>query len=481
MNRLIGITGGMASGKTTLAYKILLANPDYVYFDVDVFRRNLFFNQSYIKELKKAIPELTSYSEIDSTILNKYIYRNPYYMKAYKDILYRYLFDYLNSFNNKTILVDWALILNDNLQDKFDKIIYLDVSEETRLARLKNSDLPIEEILKRFKLQRLENLDNYNNLLIVDNDTPMIKINDFINQMECKFTLPNNESKAIWEITHQCNYICSYCIFSCNNSKIVGELTTQECFHVIDELVKNGFKHLKITGGEPFIRKDIIDILKYASTRLTTDISTNASLITDKTVALLNELKLKMIHVSLDGNKIEHELVRGKDTYERTIRGLKALRKSLNKVRIGSVINLNNENNLENLIIDSIELEADEIIFSIMEPVSGQDLSYIKTKSDKKLIEQLEELKQKYHKDIIVNYNFGKQPNYVHYCPAGDKFIYINNLGQISPCTWILEKDKTCLSRKSLKDHSLEELLKDKTLVKFLENKCEGRCYGQIR
>lgn len=483
MNRLIGITGGMASGKTTLAYKISLANPDYIYFDVDVFRRSLFFNQSYIEELKKAIPELTSYSEIDSTILNKYIYRNPYYMKAYKDILYRYLFDHLNNFNNKTILVDWALILNDNLQDKFDKIIYLDVSEEIRLARLKNSDLPIEEILKRFELQRLENLNNYlnDNLLIVNNDTLLIEINDFINRMECKFTLPNDEGKAIWEITHQCNYSCSYCIFSCNGSKIVGELTTQECFHVIDELVKNGFKHLKITGGEPFMRKDILDILKYASTRLTTDISTNASLITEKTVEMLNQLKLKMIHVSLDGNRIEHELVRGKNTYERTIRGLKALRDSINKVRIGSVINLANEDDLENLVLDSIGLEASEIIFSIMEPVSGQDKSYVKTIENDELIEQLERLKEKYKQSITVNYNFGKQPNYIHRCPAGDKFIYINNFGQISPCTWVLENDKTCLSSKSLKDSSLEDLLNEKVLVKFLNSKSDGRCYGKIR
>ena len=71
-----------------------------------------------------------------------------------------------------------------------------------------------------------------------------------------------------------------------------NELTTEECFHVIDELVLHGFKHLKITGGEPFIRKDIIEILRYASEKLVTDISTNASLITPEKVRLLNEIKL---------------------------------------------------------------------------------------------------------------------------------------------------------------------------------------------
>ncbi len=81
MNRLIGITGGMSSGKTTISQDILKHNPDCIYVDVDVFRRSLYKNNSYILELKNAIPELREYDEIDSLILNKYIYNNEEYMK----------------------------------------------------------------------------------------------------------------------------------------------------------------------------------------------------------------------------------------------------------------------------------------------------------------------------------------------------------------------------------------------------------------
>ncbi len=484
MNRLIGITGGMSSGKTTISKDILKHNPDYIYVDVDIFRRNLYKNDTYILELKNVIPELKEYEEINSLVLNKYIYSNEEYMKRYKEILYKYLFNYLDYFDNKTIILDWALILNDNLQDKFDKIIYVSASEETRLERLSASDLSKEDILKRFELQRIDNLERYfsDNFLIVntDNGYDLNKINEFLNSMECKFTLPNNEGKAIWEITHQCNYNCSYCIFSCNSKKIDGELTTEECYHIIDELVLHNFKHLKITGGEPFIRKDILEILKYASERLITDISTNASLITPEKVKLLNQLKLKMIHVSLDGDKLEHESVRGNNTYERTIKGLEALRKSVNKVRIGSVIHSNNQYDLESLILDSVGLEADEIIFSIMEPVAGQNRTLVKTVPNEVLISQIDELTEKYNRQIIVNYNFGKQPNFVHRCPAGDKFLYVNNFGNVSPCPWVLESDKTCITTKSLRDNSLEEIKQDKILVRFLDAKSRGKCYGKI-
>ena len=482
MNKLIGITGGMSSGKTTLCKKLLELNLDYFYIDVDEFRRSLYKNKEYIKELKLNIKELQEYKEIDSSVLNKYIYDNKEYMNKYKETLYKYLFKYINEFNNKTILVDWALIVNDNLINKFDKIIYLDISEEKRLSRLIDSDLSKEEIIRRFKLQRIDDIKKYQNknFMIVEDDMDINEINNFINSMECKFTLEEDGGKAIWEITHNCNYGCSYCIFSCDKKKVVGELTTKECFHVIDELVNNGFKHLKITGGEPFIRKDLVEILEYASKKLIVDVSTNASLINEEIVKKLNKINLKMIHVSLDGNKEEHEAVRGKLTYERTINGLKALKNSKNKVRIGSVIHAKNENNLENLVKDSINIGADEIIFSIMEPVDGQSSSLVKTLSNEELINNIDKLKEKYQKDIIVNYNFGRQPNFVKKCPAGDKFLYINNMGFVSPCPWVFEKNKNCISKISLRNNNLKDVLNDKNIALFLDNKSKGVCYGKI-
>ena len=483
MSKLIGITGGMASGKTTLCKKLMELNPDYIYVDVDDYRRNLYKNKKYIGELKKKIIGLNDYEEIDSNILNEYIYSNEDNMKKYKEVLYKYLFSYLDEFVNKTILVEWALIVNDNLINKFDKIIYLDVSEKARLSRLENSDLTKEEILGRFELQRIDNLDKYvdGHFMVVKEDTEVDIINDFINVMECKFTLPEDGKKALWEITHNCNYGCSYCMFACDTKRRDGELTTEECLHVIDELVNNGFKHLKITGGEPFLRKDLVDILEYASRKMIVDVSTNASLLTDEIVDKLNKIKLKMIHVSLDGNKEEHESVRGALTYERTIRGLKALKKSKNKIRIGSVIHANNENDLENLVKDSINFKADEIIFSIMEPVEGQDKSLVKTIDNEKLINTIEGIKDKYQKKIIVNYNFGKQPIYVKKCPAGEKFLFINNMGFVSPCTWVYEKNKNCISSISLRDNKLVDVLNDKNIVIFLKEKEKGVCYGKIQ
>ena len=93
------------------------------------------------------------------------------------------------------------------------------------------------------------------------------------------------------------------------------------------ELKENNFTYIKFTGGEPFTRDDMIEILKYArNLGFDMDISTNGSLITEKIAKELKNMSFPMVHVSLDGeNKKSHEYVRGENTFERTLRGIKHL------------------------------------------------------------------------------------------------------------------------------------------------------------
>ena len=92
----------------------------------------------------------------------------------------------------------------------------------------------------------------------------------------CLFRIPENGGRVLWEITNTCNYHCSYCMFSSEAKKYEGELTTDEIKRTIKDLKENNFKYIKFTGGEPFTRKDMTEILKYASELgFDMDISTN--------------------------------------------------------------------------------------------------------------------------------------------------------------------------------------------------------------
>lgn len=303
--------------------------------------------------------------------------------------------------------------------------------------------------------------------------------------MQCMFRIPKDGGRVLWEITNKCNYKCKYCIFNsgiCNDV----ELTYEDIKNVIDALKVKNFKYLKITGGEPFIRKDIIDILKYASDKdMVVDISTNASLINKSMIKYLKDINLDMIHVSLDGsNKETHEIVRGVNTYERTIRGIKLLKETNKYIRIGTVIFKDNEDYLEDIVKLCISLNVNEVIFSVMQPVGRMldDNTMVTTKSLTDLTKIAEDLILKYP-EIVINYNWNpNKVNNTKICPAGEKFLYINNKGNISPCSWVVTNSNKYMSSLTLKDNGLDDVLKDKNILNFLEAKNkleEGICLGK--
>ena len=89
---------------------------------------------------------------------------------------------------------------------------------------------------------------------------------------------------AQWEMTHRCNQRCLHCFNpgaalrrSGERDRGDRELTTEEAFSMIDDMVAIGVFRLSLSGGEATLRKDFLDILRYARLRgLCVDISTNA-------------------------------------------------------------------------------------------------------------------------------------------------------------------------------------------------------------
>lgn len=300
----------------------------------------------------------------------------------------------------------------------------------------------------------------------------------------CLFRIPENGGRVLWEITNTCNYHCSYCIFSSETKRYENELTTDEVKKAIKELKENNFTYIKFTGGEPFVRKDMVEILKYASElEFDMDISTNASLVTSEIAQELKNINFPMVHVSLDGNdKDTHEYVRGENTFERTLRGIRHLTNNNIYTRIGTVIYKKNEDKLEEIIKLAIELNANEIIFSFMEAVGrleGDDTNISKTPINN-IKHQLEELAVKYKNEIKVKYSFTENniTETEEYCPAINKFLYINNLGQVSPCTWVVSENSKYKSNLTLKNSTFSEIIKSEPIQKYLkyikENKIKG-------
>lgn len=300
----------------------------------------------------------------------------------------------------------------------------------------------------------------------------------------CIFRIPENGGRVLWEITNTCNYHCSYCMFCSEAKKVEEELNTEEVMRTIKELKENHFTYIKFTGGEPFTRNDMIPILQYASKLgFDMDISTNASLLTNEMAQELKKIKIPMVHVSLDGsNAFIHEQVRGRETFEKTLRGIRYLTNNGVHTRIGTVIYKGNEDTLEEVVKLAIQLKANEIIFSFMEAVGRLegDETIISKRSIASVKKEMEILALKYKEQIEVKYSIteNKVIQTEECCPAVNQFLYINNLGQVSPCTWLVAKHPEYQSIQTLKNNSLTEIINSEPIKQYrkylIENKIKG-------
>lgn len=106
--------------------------------------------------------------------------------------------------------------------------------------------------------------------------------------------------KVMLQITTRCNMHCKHCFLSATG---VGTDLSYSHFklHIISKLIESNVKKVTLTGGEPLLNPDIMDIVSVLNdANIQSCICTNASLITEK---MLNQLKCMNVHfnVSLDG------------------------------------------------------------------------------------------------------------------------------------------------------------------------------------
>ncbi|MCC7208143.1 MAG: radical SAM protein [Anaerolineae bacterium] len=141
--------------------------------------------------------------------------------------------------------------------------------------------------------------------------------------------LPMPESVDI-ALTGQCNLRCQHCYYA---DEMTGraDLPTDAWLSFFEELRDAGIMRVILTGGEIFTRRDIWALLDgVVANKMRFQILTNATLITENVASRLATYRKRLdsIQVSVDGSRPEtHDALRGKGAFERTMRGIDALKK----------------------------------------------------------------------------------------------------------------------------------------------------------
>ena len=156
-------------------------------------------------------------------------------------------------------------------------------------------------------------------------------------------------------VTPECNFNCVYCRAGGEGLPPNGVLMSGgEITEIVRIASEVGFKHLKITGGEPTLRKDLFDIVRGCSELESLDevqLVTNGSALTKEYAQRLVDSGLDNITISLDAaSRDSFRETTERDKFDRVISGIYAAREVGLPVTINSVIMQRNKAEIEGLI-----------------------------------------------------------------------------------------------------------------------------------
>lgn len=129
-----------------------------------------------------------------------------------------------------------------------------------------------------------------------------------------------------WELTYACNLACIHCLSS-SGRRDPRELTTAECFALIDEWADMGVFYVNIGGGEPTIRRDFFPIVEYAIDHgVGVKFSTNGSRIDEAMAQRLAAMDYLDVQISIDGATADvNDHVRGPGSFAMATRAMQNL------------------------------------------------------------------------------------------------------------------------------------------------------------
>ena len=165
-----------------------------------------------------------------------------------------------------------------------------------------------------------------------------------------------------YSITQKCNLKCKHCYSESIEQAAPDELSTKEAYRLIDDLSGWGIGLLIIDGGEPLCREDVLDVVKYASTKgIRTTIGSNGTLIDRSMASKMVDAGVMAVAISVDGADAKtHDSFRGvAGAFDQTLKGLEACRNAGLPFQFNTVIRKDNLSQLEDLLHMAVEYGAD--------------------------------------------------------------------------------------------------------------------------
>ncbi len=242
-------------------------------------------------------------------------------------------------------------------------------------------------------------------------------------------------------VTNRCNLRCIYCHREGELSS-GDEMSVDEIAGICRAFYDLGVEKVKITGGEPLIRKDIVEIVQEMPPFKEISIVTNGTLLS-KLAYDLKDAGLNRVNVSLDTlNERRYKLVTGRNMLKRVIEGIySACDAGLFPIKLNMVVLKGiNEDEIEDLLEFSskFNIERINVILQLIEVVNMPDyyvdLSEIESKfgkiAERVIIRGLHNRKQYVFGNKAVEF---VRPFHGEFCMRCTR-IRVTSDGKVKPC-----------------------------------------------
>ncbi|MBO7372979.1 MAG: radical SAM protein [Oscillospiraceae bacterium] len=276
-------------------------------------------------------------------------------------------------------------------------------------------------------------------------------------------------SYLIASITSQCNLHCAGCYSRCNNATVdetpVRQLTDEEWLRIFSEADELGISFILLAGGEPMLRRDIIEAAGKMQNILF-PIFTNGTFIDRKYFELFDRCRNLIPIMSIEGGQAVTDARRGKGIYERLIRNMDELHRR--ELIFGASVTVTTQNIGEVTSDEFLKELSDRgcraVIYVEFVPVTDESRELAPGDAEREYLQAGLARRRQAHPEMVYVSFPGDEKSSGGCVAAGRGFFHINSHGGAEPCPFSPYSDT------NVRDTSLKAALNSRLFLALREN-----------
>jgi radical SAM protein with 4Fe4S-binding SPASM domain len=289
-----------------------------------------------------------------------------------------------------------------------------------------------------------------------------------------------------WNVTLKCNLKCSHCYINAKEKSLPDELSTDAAKMLIHQITEVSRPLLILSGGEPLLREDIFEIIRYGADRgLRMGMGSNGMLIDDEVTRRLEDARMGTVAISLDSSIPErHDEFRGvKGCWEHAINAIKSLKNSRIQVQVNCTVTPQNYDEVDDIMSLAEDLGVENFhLFFLVPTGRGTDIEDITPRMYEDMITSTLAKTTKYKLNIkpscapqfmrVAKQKGVDMSRWVRGCMAGLYYCRIYPSGEVTPCPYMP------LNLGNVRERSFRDIWFNSEVFKALRDfdRLKGKC-----